>query len=451
MALSVVAVLVFLGVVVPLIASGRIPQRVFNDQVLYHEATVRAFLKQWPHFNFCDYYTATTPLYHVLIAAGCKVLGDATWIMQALSAVVGALLIFPLTFWAVRRAGAVGLAFVLPLCTSMYVVQAGAYVLPDNLGWACVCAIFLVAFSRQPTWIWLGVMSLLVTTTIWSRQNHIWTAGLICVWAWLPRRTEHDAGLQSVMCDRFAGRTGRAVVMGVLTVPALLSLAYFYSMWGGLVPARFAGFHQGLNLATPAIVLGVIGLFSVFFMVTLAPVLRDAWRDRRSVLFMSAGLGAIIAVIPKTTYDMDHGRWTGLFDIAKRMPVVMGHSSPVIVLCAAWGGVSLAGWLWLCSWRQRLVVLTALAAFTCAQSANMQLWQRYVEPFVLIVLAVLAVHVAMRRLGTVRNNLQLIGPSVLAVLFVLMTVLSMRNAPVLQPVTDPTIEPMGGWQLRYCP
>jgi hypothetical protein len=102
-------------------------------------------------------------------------------------------------------------------------------------------------------------------------------------------------------------------------------------------------------------------------------------------------LGLALALIPATTYDQHAGRWAGaLWDVSRKLPTIAGRTSPVFVLLTPLGALAIASLLWGMS-RERFasaaVMLTALLAFTAAQAASYQLWQRYNEPFVLMFIA----------------------------------------------------------------
>src|ERR1043166_5525589 len=60
---------VFVGVAAGLILTGWDRGRGWYDQHYYHEPTIRAFANQWPHFDLGNYWSATTPGYHLALAA----------------------------------------------------------------------------------------------------------------------------------------------------------------------------------------------------------------------------------------------------------------------------------------------------------------------------------------------------------------------------------------------
>jgi len=79
------------------------------------------------------------------------------------------------------------------------------------------------------------------------------------------------------------------------------------------------------------------------------------------------------------------------------------------------------------------MAMVAMFAFVAAQSANPQVWQRYHEPFVLILMAVMASRVTGDPGETSRleTKLRLIGPLALALLLGSITVMKIVTSPAI--------------------
>src|SRR5205085_2308810 len=98
--------------------------------------------------------------------------------------------------------------------------------------------------------------------------------------------------------------------------------------------------------------------------------------------------------------------------------------SPVIMVLSAWGGLNLALWLLPLTLRNRLIIGTAWAAFVAAQSSSPLAWQRYYEPFILMVLVLSVAQLELRDEEIPRGAV--VGPIALALLLAAITVASFR-------------------------
>src|SRR5205085_160310 len=72
-----VLITLFMGAAVPLTLTSWHKGRAWYDQRYYHEATIRAFARQWPYFDFRDYWSATTPGYHLAMAAVARFITES--------------------------------------------------------------------------------------------------------------------------------------------------------------------------------------------------------------------------------------------------------------------------------------------------------------------------------------------------------------------------------------
>ncbi|MBA2566289.1 MAG: hypothetical protein H0V08_00600 [Thermoleophilaceae bacterium] len=103
----------------------------------------------------------------------------------------------------------------------------------------------------------------------------------------------------------------------------------------------------------------------------------------------AAIVAALLSLLPPTSYNADDGRSTGVWEVAKRLPTLEDHSLLMVGL-AGLGAAVIAAWMFALRRRDALIWLTAWVAFTVANSASEAAWQRYLEPFVLIMFALAA-------------------------------------------------------------
>ncbi len=419
------------------IFSGRIPARARYDQLLYHEPAIRGFVSQWPAFDFYDYLSATTPGYHVLLACVAKFCSPHTAALQIAGAVIGAVFVGGVAAAAAMRTTTMrAVAFTLPLACSLYVFTSGAWLLPDNLGWLGVTLIVLIALRERFSWGWLAAGGVVLLGLVFTRQIHLWAAAALWAAAFFaPVRGQDVAELSGLRSD--AGRRiGRALTAVLVTLPAFGLVYAFVDLWGGLTPPRFQLQYSSVNPAAVPFFLAVFGGLSVFFLPTLLPRLVGLVRERRRATIVVA-VAAVAAIVPATNYDYFAGRRTGLWNLVQKFPVIGGHTSPLVVVLAVWGGVCLAAWLGVIDLRRRLVLLVTLAGFWAAQAASVELWQRYVEPFALVLLALLAAFGsgaeggAMGRVPALMRRAEIAFPVTLAIVFVALNVRGLVNAPMI--------------------
>jgi len=421
----------------PLIFSGVLVGRPAADDRNYHEPTVRLFIEQWPRPDLSDYGSATTPLYHLSLAAVGVIVNDSRLMLQlAASLWTVGLMVLLGSALAKRTATTHAIACGLPVLLSLYVLPPGIWLLPDNAGWLLVLAIMLLALRPRvctQTIVTAGVM-LLVLVLI--RQIHIWAAVPLWIAAWLGSASSDTS--HSLTRD-IPSRIPRSLLMLAATMPAFAAVAYFVYIWNGLVPPTFQDLYAGRSPAAAGFVLALFGFFGPFFVADAWPGLRRLWTRNRMVLLAVAAGAFVVAAAPITTYDVDAGRWTGLWNIVSRSPIIFDRS-PVIVLPAVLGAVLLTGMLVGVDFRMRCVMIAALIAFVAAQSASPQLWQRYNEPFVLILLALLSCSTKPRAAGS-QPFIATAGPVLLAIMLAIFTTTMLSRWPQIDPNPPAEREP----------
>ncbi len=427
-----------------LIVWGRVPSRVAYDQMWFHEPAIRRFMAEWPTPDLSNYLSATTPGYHLLMTAAGLATGGAVWVMQLVSALIGAALV-GLVGWEAGRAGLRGAFFALPVLASAYVVSSSAWLLPDNAGWLGVLLVLLMsmrAAARPGWWRWGAAAALVLTLLVFTRQLHLWAAAMIWAGAWVALiPASQEAGWKGVALTAPGVRFTRAVVAGFMTAPAFAIVGGFFLLWEGLTPPAFHGQYGGSNPAGAAFVLSVFGVYSVFFLPTILPALVALWRDHRGWLIAALAAGFLLAVLPRTDFDYEAGRRTGLWNLAAKFPEIAGRTSTLIVPLAVWGAAAVAAWLALLGARERMVVLAGLAGFAAAVSASPEVWQRYVDPLALILMAMIAGRAGEQsRPWLARGLLKRlapVGPVVLAGLLALVTVRGLMDSRPLDGPPPP--------------
>lgn len=445
----------------PVILSGTTRGRPSYDSLNYHEKTIRQFAQELPNPNLKDYLSATTPGYHLVLAAvgrgvaGIGADGRSAYetnltpnppdprifrqrqFLQFVGLTFSLVMLYAIGHWTERRIARnqfepgpvlVSITLALPFIGSPYVYQSAAWLLPDNAAWLGVLAILLLALRPRVSVAALAVMGLFLIWLVLARQIHAWAAGLVWAAGWLSaslaNRRDERTGALLQLTDVLYLRESKGIIhkVGVAllcTMPAAIVCGLLWSLWGRqFTPPTFISWHHaGVQGATPAFILALLAILSPFYAGWLRPGAAAAWRDHRASLFVAVVAGLLLAVIPPSTWDMEAGRFGGVWSVYKRAGEFGGRSIALVFL-APLGAIVVVAALAGIGLRQRWVMLAALAGFAVANAANPQLWQRYHEPFVLIWITIASALAASRQTASDTPGLprvwKLAGPAVLA-------------------------------------
>lgn len=415
----------FLAVAVPVIMSGFNQGRGAADQNRFHLPVIHRFAEQWPHLDLRDYRSATTPGYHIALAAVARYVTDDLRGLQfagalftlALIAIFGAALAYRNSPW-------VAVTLALPVIFSIYVFSSAIWLLPDNAGWLGVLMVLLIALHPPKGWAFDVAAGIALFMLVLTRQAQIWTAGVLWIAAWIGSGTSNSD----------SGRATRMWRIASATVPAIALLLYFAHLWHGLVPPMFqpggsnSVVNAGVSPAAPSFALALFGLYGLFFAGFATPRLIAIFRqgEGSNVIIAGALIGALSALVPATSYNYAQGRRTGIWNYVGRFPVIANRSMLITAL-ATLGGATLAGWWLVLNRRDRLLVIPAFIFFAITQIANANVWQRYYEPLILILLALMASRVGNgpkheHEPSTRRPKMATIGPLILSLLLAIVTI-----------------------------
>jgi hypothetical protein len=426
-----------------LILAGHNAGRAAWDSTVYHEPFIRQLARSFPAFDLSDPLTATTPGYHLLLALIAHLGADQTAVLRIVSALIGAALSGVLAGWIARRTPPIdAILLTLPLAFCIYTVSSSAWLLPDNLAWIGVMLVLFCCLCPSPAWRPLIVAAALLAALVFTRQIHIWAAAPIWLAAWMGAQ-----GHQPRLFDRIPLRAGRAGIALLLTLPAFAIVAWFVSLWNGPTPPRFQNDITGINPATPAFILLQISILMLGFGPWLLPPTLRTLRDHPKTLLAAAMIGAALAIGPTTTLDQDAGRYSGWWVLAGKAPVLFGRTSTASLALAPLGAVLLAGALREAPHRARWILLGALVAFAAAQSSTINSWQRYHEPFLIILLAMLAASQPKDLAATPLARLRLPAMLTLSGTLALVTLNGMRGTNVAPGTTPPPVhtQPTDPW------
>ena len=357
--------------------------RAAYDSTIYHERVIREYVGSLPRPDVSNPLTTTIPGYHVLFALFARITSEDILVLRLGSLAIGVLFLVVAARSFGRWAGARnGLLLAMPLAACSYVLGSSAWLLPDNLSWLFVMsclALNIESPSFRAAMAWNGVLLL---AAVGCRQVNIWLAAVIVANAF--------AGGWPGLGDSLRERCGRAAVALAAVLPAALVLAWFAAVWRGLTPPRFQTDVYGVNFATPGFLLFQFTALGAFFLPWLWTPLRDFLLQRPRTAAAIAAAGFLVAAIPATVPGECWGRYAGWWRLLEALPVVKGHASLPIVLAAPFGAVALVASLAALRRRERVVLAVAVIAFGAAMTCTYYSWQRYHEPFILLLLGTLS-------------------------------------------------------------
>ncbi|GAB5497534.1 MAG: hypothetical protein Phyf2KO_26140 [Phycisphaerales bacterium] len=402
-----------------------------NDEQEFHLPTIRHFAEQMPTPDLESYNVATTPGYHLLLAVAANLGAESDTALRLIGGQFAVLLAALMACWIGKRIEwPFAVVLSLPAFVSIYTFAPMVLALPEAAAWLGVLAMLVIGLRRVVRKEWFVVAGVVLVGLVCIRQIHIWAAVPVWLSAWLGSQQEREPVRLVPRPNELElnERLPFSVFALLCTLPAFGILVWFFWLWQGPVPPSFqtseaaseirgAAVHSGGNIASPAMVLALFGLFAPLFIAGLIPAILRKLGERPAVVWfvlVSGALSFLIAVVPETSFSVSDGRWTGLWNVVGKLPTI-GERSPVILGLATAGGIQLACLLLVIRSRDRLIIAGTLLAFTVAQTANFQSWARYLLPmvlFTLVMLTTLALQVLPARRVT-----HLIGPSLLAIGF----------------------------------
>jgi hypothetical protein len=433
--------------------------RVEFDEVEYHLPAILRFADDWPHFAFHSYTSATTPGYHLVLAGVARYVSKDVRLLRVVGSLFTVGMLLTAGIAVGRRTGALaGITLCLPLLCSPYIFRTGVWIIPQNAGWWGVLAILVIALRPKVDWVTYVSGALVLAALVFVRQLHLWAAAVLWLAAWLgPPSRERNTQLTD--------RVRRSALMFLATLPSFLIVLYFVHLWGGTVPSIYQRqgelrtgpvYMDGGNPAVPAVVLSLTAIIGTFFLPLAWRRFIEALRtDRRIVGFIAGAalIGLLVGIMPKTSFDLYAGRSSGIWNGVRRLPT-FADRSPLIIALSAAGGVMVAVWWAALRGRDRWLFFASFVVFTIAQSFSSMAWQRYHEPFLLMLFPLAVARIIATEGDDVAaarpriSGAALGGPLLLAIALATITTLTLGNvaglgtfAPSTAPITAPTSEP----------
>jgi 4-amino-4-deoxy-L-arabinose transferase-like glycosyltransferase len=364
-----------------------------SDELVYHYPTILRFARQLPFPDLARYHAAQTPLFHVLMAYAGKLIGYQLWRLRLVEALISfalALAVFRLLSLRLAMGRLQSTALALLFVLSPYVYGASFRLLTDNLAllFSVLALERLERFREGGGAAPFAAACACAAGAILTRQSTAFLFALAGVYALLARRLDWRR---------------RALALAAVAI-AFIPAAALFLTWHGLTPpggdtsscglcaaGRETG-GAGLRPASAELTLAVLGLYGAVLFAPSFP-----WRDRAalaralpSALACAAAGAALLLAFPLRPDLRSAGVPTTagvLWKVAARTPTLLG-SSLLFWLLVPLSGVVLRWRLAVAPRRWPAVAL--LGCFLVAALAIRLAWQKYVDPYALLVLLISA-------------------------------------------------------------
>ena len=391
--LGLIAVLIFaMGVAVKLSWLNRAIDLKANqaawDAFYYHVPQINEFITNGFRPDYSN-FVAMTPGLHLLYAYLARGFGITSFAYDSglLFAVhslwmVAYLALNMFIIGKVYQRNNAGLIIVLPMLASAYPVYSWVWPTTDLPATVLYLTAIAIEFRTWREINRLAAYAVLGAAGVLLRQHYGFLAAVpagILVANAIIHRTRLDPV--------------KLLVYLLPVVPALAVLAYFVSIWHGLVPPdqayHFAPFSEPVSLAH---VLGFTGLVGLPFAVSLWRLLAGNNRTPIRILVAAIVCGLVAVVALPLDPSVAAGRYGSmLWTIEGKIP------SQLLRDVFLWGAISLGAAIWMAvatlCWRQRDVIPTVVVYTMYAGTLLVQefCFQRYVEEPILLTLAIFIV------------------------------------------------------------
>jgi len=355
------------------------------DQHHYHWPTVNRMQSELPTLDITNVETATSPLYHVIVAIFSRLFGltesQAQFVASIFAAGLAALVVW---YAASIKKPSLGALAAAPLLLSPYFWQSALWMLNDAAALLFCLAAFIVTLRQRPA---KGrsqlAIGFLLAAAIATRQSYIWCLA--------PTAITTIYVMQGYSTPAKMAAIARIVCPGLATISALVLL------WNGVAPPNFQESNAG-TLSWTGIPY-TFAVCSIFFFPVLVSINSKFWKLRRPLIPIAAGIAvSIFAFIFRSdaTHPPDSSRRGSLVWNAVDHAPVVADRSLLLAFMAFVGAYAVYGVLINVDRKTAILVGVAIASLAVTMVATGRLYQKYFElpitALILISIVTLAVN-----------------------------------------------------------
>lgn len=339
------------------------------DEPMYHYPTILNFANQLPFPNIRNYDSATTPLFHILMAVFSKLTGSNIRYLRLVNFFITYIAVLLLFFVLVKRVKlntTYSLLFSMLFALSPYFFREAFVVLTDNLPivWLLCFFNFYFKYKEDQKQKWFLLAMLFVMLLCFTRQTYLF----LCL---------------AISIDVIAGEKPikkKVKNLWLIFVAAIPTLVLFI-IWKGLTPPTFQEYHTRTSFFnTKAVFYGVsvLGFYSIF--ISGWDLCKSVFQQKK-VLVIGYVLLTWLALFlfPLVKHRGDFGY---LWYVAEPLPYIAG-TSLLFWLLLPLGAICLLG-IWNKDGYSFLFFF--LLCLFLSEMPNNLIFQRYYDSSILLVL-----------------------------------------------------------------
>jgi hypothetical protein len=347
-----------------------------RDQTLFHLPTIETFRASFPSVDIVNVQTATSPLFHLVVAAIVAAAHLGTTGTQIVGSGFAALLAGVVTVSVNGvRLGIDRLLIVAPLLLSAYFWQSALWLNTDDAALLFVaCALLLLV--RADSSLDFALVGIFAAAAIATRQTYAWIL--------------FTAALVSYLCVQ--GNPGRFRSMALSCAPGIATLVVLTMLWHGFTPPMFKELNgissSGASVSYGFAMLAVFGL--PVLLAAGGAISRTTFRTG-VVVGLLAALPAVIFASSRTADDSRSGGWLWT---AVGIAPSFGNRSVLLTALAVLGGIVGTALLVGLDTRIAIVVSSSFIGNLVVLTFGSRLYQRYFELLLLLLLLLVTHHIA---------------------------------------------------------